>query len=60
MLPFFCDLLKSEGLLNVWEGMLPPIIGFARMGGGQEDEGSESERLVSKMGQEGPSAEILL
>ena len=44
----------------MWEGMLAPIIGFAQIGGGEEDEGSGSERLVSKMGQEGQSAEILV
>ena len=44
----------------MWEGMLPPIIGFAQIGGGEEDEGSGSERLVSKMGQEGQSAGILV
>ena len=60
LLPFFCDLLKSVSLLNVWEAMLAPIIGFAQIGGGEEDEGSGSERLVSKMGQEGQSAEILV
>ena len=43
-----CCSLWSGGLFNVWEGMVPPIIGFARIGG-RDEEGERAKWALVKL-----------